>query len=136
LQAGEHRLWGRVGKRFDAGLEAGLLAGGDECGVEAGASSAREQEQRLVSRAGRAEWGRAGEAVALADESTCGSCAGSVRTPLIGSGAGKADVELAGQTRPGTSALKSSLAMTVTFGLSCSTAAKIARASRNPPSAR
>jgi len=64
----------------------------------------------------------------LLTRSTCALLAqglGAAR-PSSARGAGKADVELAGQDAAGDFGVKSSLAMTVTFGLSCSTAAKIA----------
>jgi predicted ester cyclase len=61
-------LWGRVGERFHVGLEAGLLAGGDDAVVVGGGELAREQEQRLVLEARERDRVRAGQAMAFADQ--------------------------------------------------------------------
>jgi hypothetical protein len=68
LEAGEHRLRRRVGEGYDAGLEAGLIEGGDDAVVVGGGELTREQEQGLVVKAAQRDWFRAREPVAMAHQ--------------------------------------------------------------------
>jgi len=103
LEVGEHRLWGRVGECFDAGPEAGLLAGGDDVVVVGGGELAREQEQRLVREACERDGVGAREAVALADEQRERLLAQrlAAHSPHRLGVQGKADVELAREDAAG-----------------------------------
>ena len=125
-EACERCVDGRFGERSDVRLEARPLARFHDAVVVGRSEFTGEQKEGLVLQVGELDGMRVREAVTSAELRGEGlERRTSVQMPVIGSGCRASPMSSSPARTRRDSALNSSLAMTVMFGLSFSTAARI-----------